>query len=49
LGPELSTTLTQFTRCDAAFVPETTDVAIIERPPLLEVAEYFRRYAEVGR
>jgi glucosyl-3-phosphoglycerate synthase len=47
-GLELSTTLTQFTRCDHAFVPETTDVAIIERPPLVQMVEYSRRLAEMG-
>jgi hypothetical protein len=41
---EPSMTLTQFVRDQGSFVPEVTDVGVSERPPMLEVEEYLRRY-----
>ena len=41
---EPSMTLTQFVRDQGSFVPEVTDVGVTERPPMLEVEEYLRRY-----
>lgn len=44
LTEEPEMTLTQFVRDEGTFVPEVTDVGITERPPMLEVEEYLRRY-----
>ena len=44
-----ATELTQFTRDARRVVPETHDVGIEERPPLLEVEEYRRGRLESGR
>lgn len=44
LTVEPSTTLTQFARRGESFVPETTDVAISERAPIIEIEEYRRRF-----
>jgi glucosyl-3-phosphoglycerate synthase len=41
---EPAMTLTQFVRDEGTFVPEVTDVGITERPPMLEVEQYLRRY-----
>ena len=42
-GTARSTTITQFTRRADAFEPEVTDVAVGERQPMRELAEYRRR------
>ena len=39
--------LTQFTRNGSSFVPTTTDIGIIERPPMVTVAEYLTRAMEI--
>jgi glucosyl-3-phosphoglycerate synthase len=39
----VSTSLTQFERAGATFVPLVNDVGITERPPMITVAEYGRR------
>ncbi|MFL6131893.1 MAG: glucosyl-3-phosphoglycerate synthase [Nocardioidaceae bacterium] len=41
---EPSMTMTQFVRDEGSFVPEVTDVGVTERPPMLDVEEYLRRY-----
>ncbi|MFL6132087.1 MAG: glucosyl-3-phosphoglycerate synthase [Nocardioidaceae bacterium] len=46
---EPSMTLTQFVRDQGSFVPEVTDVGVTERPPMLEVEEYVRRYLTTRR
>ncbi|MCY7396946.1 MAG: glucosyl-3-phosphoglycerate synthase [Nocardioides sp.] len=43
------TELTQFTRDGDAFIPHTSDVAIIERPPMADVMEYQNRALERQR
>ena len=40
---EPSMLMTQFSRCEDAFVPLTTDVGVTERPPIREVAAYRAR------
>jgi len=49
MNVEPSTTLTQFVRDQGSFVPEVTDVGVTERPPMLEVEEYVRRYLTTRR
>jgi hypothetical protein len=44
LTEEPATTLTQFVRDEGTFVPDVTGVGITERPPMIEVEEYLRRY-----
>lgn len=44
LTVEPSMTMTQFVRSEGSFVAEVTDVGVTERPPMVEVEEYLRRY-----
>lgn len=41
--------LTQFARDGQSFVPTTTDVGVIERPPMVDVAEYRSRAMGIPR
>ncbi len=43
LAVDPSPTLTQFTRDRDAFIPHTSEVGIIERPPMIEVAAHLTR------
>jgi glucosyl-3-phosphoglycerate synthase len=47
LTVDASHELTQFTRDGSSFVPTTTDIGIIERPPMVDVAEYLTRAMEI--
>jgi glucosyl-3-phosphoglycerate synthase len=47
LTVDASHELTQFTRDGSSFIPTTTDIGIIERPPMVDVAEYLTRAMEI--
>ena len=47
LTVDASHELTQFTRDGSSFTPTTTDIGIIERPPMVDVAEYLTRAMEI--
>jgi glucosyl-3-phosphoglycerate synthase len=47
LAVDASHELTQFTRDGSSFIPTTTDIGIIERPPMVDVAEYLTRAMEI--
>jgi glucosyl-3-phosphoglycerate synthase len=47
LTVDASHELIQFTRDGSSFIPTTTDIGIIERPPMVDVAEYLTRAMEI--
>jgi glucosyl-3-phosphoglycerate synthase len=47
LTVDASHELTQFTRDGSSFISTTTDIGIIERPPMIDVADYRTRAMEI--